>query len=171
LNQQPAIAGNNGPFRGFKFSLFDGGMHVPALMSWPGVIPKEQTIEELAMTADILPAICHAAGVNVPQDRTIDGRDILPVAASRSRSPHGAIFWANGGQSAVRRGKWKLVINGITYDRTPDGRKPLQGEDALFLSDLEKDPGESHNLRRQNPQLVDELATIAQKWRQEVQGN
>lgn len=123
------------------------------------------------MTADILPAICHAAGVEVPQDRIIDGRNALPMATSRAKSPHGPIFWANGEQLAVRRGQWKLVIDGITYDRTPDARKPLQGEDALFLSDLEKDPGESRNLRRQNPELVDELATIAHKWRQEVQGN
>jgi arylsulfatase A-like enzyme len=171
LNQQPATAGRNGVFRGFKFSCFDGGMHVPGLMSWPGVIPAGQVTPEIAITADILPTVCHVAGVDVPQDRTIDGRNILPVASSRAGSPHGPIFWAEDEQLAVRRGPWKLVINGVPYDRTPAGRKPLQGEDALFLSNLESDPGETANLRRTHPQIVDDLATAAHKWRQEVEKN
>jgi len=171
LNQQPATGGRNGIFRGFKFSCFDGGMHVPALMNWPGVIPAGQVIRELAITADILPTVCHVAGVEVPRDRTIDGRNILPVASSHGKSPHEEIFWANGEQLAVRRGKWKLVINGITYDRTPEGHTPLAGDDALFLSDLEKDPGETTNLRHEQPQVVDDLATAAHQWRREVEKN
>jgi|YelNatPaOPRAMG01_1025707.scaffolds.fasta_scaffold01069_4 arylsulfatase A-like enzyme len=171
LNQKPASAGRNGVFRGYKFSLFDGGMHVPGIMSWPAVIPKEQIIRELVMTVDVLPTVCHVAGVPVPADRTIDGRNVLAVAASRAASPHGEIFWANGKQLAVRRGKWKLVINGIPYDGTEEGRKPLTGEDALFLSDLETDPGERTNLRRKHPELVDELSTAAHKWREEVERN
>ncbi len=169
LNQQPATAGSNRPFRGHKFSVFDGGMHVPGMASWPGVIPAGQVIHEVVMTADILPTVCGVAGVPVPSDRTIDGRDMLPVAASRAKSPHGAVFWANGEQLAVRRGKWKLVVNGITYYGTPEGKKPLQGDDALFLSDLEADPGESRNLRHQHPDLVDELAGQVHRWRAEVE--
>ncbi len=168
LNQRPATAGSNAPFRGYKFSVFDGGMHVPAMLSWPGVIPARQTIREVAMTADLLPTICGAAGVPVPSDRTIDGRDILPVASSGAKSPHGAICWSEGGQLAVRRGPWKLVINGVVWDGTEIGRKPLTGDDALFLSNLEDDPGESRNLRREHPELVDELATLAHRWREEL---
>lgn len=169
VNQQPALAGRNGAFRGFKFSLFDGGMHVPGIVSWPGVVPKGQTLDELVMTADILPTAAQIAGAPLPQDRIIDGRDMLSVAASRAKSPHPEIFWANGNQLAVRRGKWKLVIDGIEYGRTPESKKPLTGEDALFLSDLEKDPGEKTNLRRQYPTIVDELATIAHNWRGKVE--
>ncbi len=168
LGQKTATAGSNAPFRGHKFSVFDGGMHVPGIMSWPGTIPKGQTIRELVMTADILPTACAAAGVDPPRDRTIDGRNILNVAASGANSPHEILFWANGKQLAVRRGRWKLVMDGITYDGTPDGRQPLQGDDALFLSDLENDPGETTNLRHQNSDLVDELSTLARRWRDEV---
>lgn len=171
LNQQPAAGGRNGIFRGFKFSCFDGGMHVPGMMSWPGVIPAGQAIREIAITADILPTVCHVAGVESPRDRTIDGRNILPVAISRAKSPHSEIFWSNGEQLAVRRGQWKLVINGITYDRTPEGHRPLEGNDAVFLSNLEKDPGETTNLRHQQPQTTDELSTAAHKWRQDVEQN
>jgi arylsulfatase A-like enzyme len=169
LGGKPATAGSNGIFRGFKFSLFDGGMHVPCAMSWPGVIPPGQTIDDLLMTADILPTICGVAGVPVPQDRIIDGKDVLPVAMKRAKSPHGEIYWANGGQLAVRRGDWKLVIDGITYGRSEQDKKPLTGDDALFLSNLKDDPGETTNLRHQHPDLVDELSSLVHKWRKEVE--
>lgn len=165
LHQAPATAGRNGVFRGFKFSLFDGGMHVPGLMSWPGVIPKEQVSREVVMSADILPTICEAAGIGPPRDRIVDGRSILPLAVRGASSPHPEVYWANGNQLAVRRGKWKLVLNGIVYGRSPEEKAPLTGDDALFLSDLEADPGETRNLRHQYPQIADELSTLAQVWR------
>jgi arylsulfatase A-like enzyme len=165
LNGQPATAGSNQPYRGYKFSVFDGGMHVPALVSWPDAIPKGRTISEVAMTMDILPTVCRAAGADLPAGYTVDGTDMLPLARSGARTPHEAIFWAEGKQTAVRRGNWKLVMNGITYDGTPGGRTPLAGDDALWLSDLEADPAESRNLRRLHPQMVDELATLVHNWR------
>ena len=60
------------------------------------------------------------------------------------------------------------MINGFTAENWPQGNKPLQGDDSMFLSDLETDPGESRNLRRQRPEIVDELATMAYKWREQV---
>jgi arylsulfatase A-like enzyme len=163
LKQDWATAGRNGVFRGFKFSLFDGGMHVPAVMSWPSVIPAGQNVREVVMSMDILPTVCAAAGAAPPQGYAVDGADILAVAARQAKSPHEAVFWSSGEQLAVRRGKWKLVLNGRTYDRSPEGAKPLPGEDAVFLSDLEADPGETRNLRRENPALVDELTTLLKR--------
>lgn len=168
LNQKPATAGDNSPYRGFKFSLFDGGMHVPGIMSWPGKIPAGQVIPEVAMTMDITATISMAAGAAPPAGYRLDGSDILPVAMGKARSPHQAIFWEQGKQYAVRKGNWKLVINGILYDRSPEGRKPLEGEDAVFLSDLDADPAESINLRRKHPAVVDELTTLLDGWRKEV---
>jgi arylsulfatase A-like enzyme len=164
LNQQPARAGSNGVLRGNKFSLFDGGMHVPAIMSWPGRIPPRQTIAEIGMAMDILPTLCNLANVKLPADRVIDGHDMLKMATAGGKSPHDAVFWSSGGQLAALRGKWKLVQNGKLFDGTPHGGESLQGEDALFLSNLEKDPGETKNLRRQYPLIVDELATMTGKW-------
>jgi hypothetical protein len=60
------------------------------------------------------------------------------------------------------------VVNGATYDRTPGGGQPLTGEDAVFLSDLEKDRGETTNLRRRHPQVADELMTLLAKWKKDV---
>jgi arylsulfatase A-like enzyme len=168
LNQKPPVAGNNAPFRGYKFSAFDGGMHVPMVMSWPGTIPKGQVLRQIGNHVDLLPTICTAAGAPIPTDRTMDGSNALPMAAAAGRSTHDAIFWSSDGQLAVRRGSWKLVKDGKTFDGTPQGPKPLEGDDALFLSNVEQDPGESKNLRHQNPAMVDELLTLAEKWLEDV---
>ena len=164
LDQKSATAGNNAPFRGNKFSAFDGGMHVPMVMSWPGVIPKGQVLQQVGSHLDLLPTIAKAAGVAAPNDRTLDGFDALPMAVAQAKSTHEAIFWSSGGQLAVRRGNWKLVKDGKTFDGTADGNKALTGDDALFLSNLDDDPGESKNLRHQYPAVADELDTLMAEW-------
>jgi arylsulfatase A-like enzyme len=161
LNQNFATAGDNGVFRGFKFSLFDGGMHVPALMNWPARLRGGVRSRKVVMSMDILPTVCRAIGATASD---MDGRDIMDVAAGGAGSPHQAIFWTQGGQLAVRRGEWKLVMGGKVFDRSPDGAKPLPGDDEIFLSNLESDPGETKNLRRLHPNLVDELSTLASRW-------
>lgn len=169
LDAQPATAGKNAPYRGYKFSLFDGGMHVPGMVSWPGRLPAGKVSNEIVMSMDVLPTITGAAGASIPAGHAIDGRDILPIVSSGGKSPHEAIYWMQQGQLAVRRGKWKLVENGFTAERWPEGQKRLSGDDALFLSDLEADPGESKNLRRTHPNVADELATMAHKWKAEME--
>jgi arylsulfatase A-like enzyme len=168
LNNQPATAGRDTPFRGFKFSTFDGGMHVPALVNWPGHIPSGETNHQILMTADIFPTACHLADVPLPSDRTIDGRNLWPVLTAGASSPHEYVAWAEGPQLAIRQGKWKLVLNGVTHDGTADGNKPLTGDDAVFLSNVEEDPGESHNLRRQYSAVTDQLQTLVETWRKSV---
>ncbi len=118
--------------------------------------------------AAMLAALGLAPGAAMPADRTIDGRDALPTAASRARSPHEALFWSSQGQLAVRRGKWKLVKDGFLATGGPDGNKKLEGDDALFLSNLEEDPGESRNRRHEQPAMADELASMAHHWLEEV---
>ena len=168
LNQQPAAAGDNAPFRGSKFSVFDGGMHVPMIMNWPGTIPKGLVVKHTGSHLDLLPTICKAAGIAVPADRTIDGADALGMAVGQAGGTHDAIYWSAQGQLGVRRGNWKLVKDGRLYDGTPAGNRPLTGDDALFLSNLDEDPGESINLRHKYPRMVDELATMAQHWLEDV---
>ena len=168
LNQQPATAGRNTPFRGYKFSTFDGGMHVPGLMYWPGKVPAGKVVHEIAMTADIFPTACRRAGVPLP-NRTLDGRDLWAVATQGAKSPHDFVAWSEGPQLAIRRGAWKLVLNGVTHDGTPAGNQPLTGDDAVFLSNLEEDPGESRNLRHDHPEIADELQTLVHQWRQDVE--
>ena len=68
----------------------------------------------------------------------------------------------------MRRGQWKLVQNGKTFDGTAQGGKPLAGDDALFLSNLEEDPGESRNLRHARANVADELQTMIGQWLEAV---
>ena len=164
LNQKTATAGSNGRLRGYKFSLFDGGMRMPAIMSWPGVIPGGQTIHDIGMHMDILPTFAAAAGASPPGDRTIDGKDVLAMAKGEAKSPHKAIFWSSGGQLAARRDYWKLVIDGKTFDGTPQGREALKGEDSRFLSNLDDDIGEKRNRRGENEGLVRDLETETRDW-------
>ena len=95
----------------------------------------------------------------MPANRTIDGFDAL----SPTYKGHDAVYWSIGGQLAVRRGDWKLVKDGKTHDGTPQGDKPLTGDDAVFFSNLAEDPGEATNLRHRNPKLTDDLLSQAQK--------
>ncbi len=163
LNGNFATAGSNGIFKGFKFSLFDGGMHVPGFVSWPAHIRRGSWTNQLAMSMDILPTICRATGAALPP--RVDGSDILDTILKGAPSPHKALYWSQNGQLATRRGPWKLVVNGRLYDRRPDGNKPLEGEDAIWLSNLDDDPGETRNLRRTHANLVDELLTDLYRWR------
>ena len=169
LNQQPATAGKNGVFRGYKFSTFDGGMHVPGLVCWPGRIPAGKTVSEVVMTADIFPTLCRIAGAALPADRTLDGRDMWPILTEGAATRHEYVAWAEGPQLAIRKGDWKLVLNGVVHDGTPAGNKPLTGDDAVFLSHLASDPGEKINVRRQHPEIVDNLQTLVQQWRKDVE--
>src|SRR5262249_11536652 len=130
-------------------------------------IPSGQQIREVVMSMDILPTICKAAGASLPASYSVDGSDILSVAASQAKSPHAAIFWAQNGQLATRRGKWKLVLNGVLYDRMPPGGK-MTGDDAIFLSDLEQDPGETTNLRHKHPEIVDQLSSSLHRWYEDL---
>lgn len=163
LDGKFATAGDNGVFKGFKFSLFDGGMHVPGFVNWPARIQRGAWTDRLAMSMDILPTVCRATGATVPA--LVDGSDILDTIVEGAPSPHKSLYWSQGGQLATRRGSWKLVVNGALHDRRADGGKPLSGEDSIWLSNLDEDPGETRNLRRVNASLVDELLTDLYRWR------
>jgi arylsulfatase A-like enzyme len=168
-NRQPGKGGVNLPHRGAKFSLFDGGIRVPAAMSWPARIPPRQVVKEMVMSADLFPTFTAAAGGALPADRTIDGRDILPVVANRAATPHKEMFWGGpSGQAAVRRGKWKYIRNPIEADGTDRGMKPLGGEDTQYLADLSEDPGEAKNLKRVMPDLANELDRSVGAWLEDV---
>lgn len=165
LSQEYATAGRNEPFRGFKFSLFDGGVHVPGFIHWPARFRQAIEVRANVQSMDILPTALEGAGLTVPTG--MDGASLMPLLDG-GKAPHDALFWNQGGQTAVRRGAWKLVLNGALYDRRPEGGKPLTGDDAVWLSNLDEDSGESSNQRRLHANLVDELTTLATRWRESL---
>jgi len=169
LDQKPPETGSNLPYRGFKFSLFDGGMHVPMIVKWPGRVPAGAVNHSIGAHMDLLPTIASACRTMPPAE--VDGLNMLPsmtqAGRSLSRTVKDSIFWQSGKQMAVREGPWKLVVNGFNAEGGGETRQPIQGEDSVFLSNLDNDPGESINLRRRHGDVVDRLLTALQKWSQE----
>jgi arylsulfatase A-like enzyme len=154
---RPYPGGTPGPLRGHKFSLFEGGIRMPTIMSWPGHIPAGQTIREVGATMDVFPTFLRAAGGD-PAEYTLDGADVLPMVTAGATSPHDCVFWEMNKQTAVRQGRWKLVLNGQLVEGLPP-------EDAVYLSDLEADPGETTNLAATQPQIAAKLQAAAEQWR------
>ena len=155
--------GSAGPYRGSKFSLFEGGVRVPAIAVLPGVIPADETRDQLATSLDLLPTIADLTGASLPSE-PIDGRSLKAVLNDAAApSPHDVFHWQVGEQWAVREGRWKLVVNGRDTDRTP-----LKGADRVFLSDLDEDPGESQNLAAENSEVVERLTALHEEWAEDV---
>ena len=156
--------GSAGPYRGHKFTLWEGGIRVPCIISWPGQIPQNQVRDQIAISTDWLPTIANYCGVKLP-DRKIDGKNIAPIIDSgKAVSPHEVLHWQHSKQWAVRKDQWKLVVNGPAS--THHGKKILQ--EKIFLTHLEQDPGESNNLAQQNPDMVKRLTQLHNKWTIEV---
>ena len=153
----PYYGGTTGKLKGHKFSLYDGGIRVPGILSWPGTVPGGQVLDTPAAAMDIFPTLLNAAGGD-PSEYELDGVDILPHLAEGRPLPERDLFWEMEGQTAVRRGNWKLVLNG----RLVEGAPP---EDAVHLADLEADMAERTNLRDQHPGIVADLQHAAESWR------
>jgi arylsulfatase A-like enzyme len=145
---------NNGVLRDYKQTVYEGGIRVPFIVSWPGNLPKAAVCSEPVISTDIMPTILAAAGVNLPGDRVYDGKDMLAALRGEAQEPlHKALFWYDGSQQwAVRAGKWKL----------------LSRKGSLELYDLEADISEQHNLAAQRPGVVEELEGIYAQWRSQM---
>ncbi len=155
--EDPYYGGTVGQLKGHKFSLYEGGIRVPGILSWPARIPAGQVIDEPAMAVDIFPTLIQVAGGN-QEAYTLDGYDILPMVTAHAPSPHSAIFWEMGEQTAVRQGPWKLVLDGQLEEGAPVA-------DAVHLSNLDDDMGERINLKDAYPELTAELTQQANAWR------
>jgi uncharacterized sulfatase len=105
------FGGSCGNLRGMKGSSYEGGYRVPLIARWPGKIPPGRVSHEPAVTMDIFATVLKAANIDPPKDRTIDGRDIMPLLTSDAKSPHHAILGAQGPRLAtVRDVRWKLHV-------------------------------------------------------------
>lgn len=147
---------SNAPLRGGKGQANEGGVRVPFIVRWPGQIPKGQETSEVASVMDMFPTFSHLAGVEMPDDRVIDGEDIFSLMQCQrgAVSPHENIFiYVDKDLRAVRHGKWKLNV----HNR------------ALY--NLEADIGEQNNLYSQYPDIVAELTDYINEAIQDIGDN
>lgn len=164
--------GKNLPYRGFKSSLYEGGIRSPACASWPGHIKPGAVIREPMHIVDLFPTFVKLGGGSLDQKFPLDGRDILPVLTEGKPSPHEEILLnSTPRDGALRRGDWKLVINGKddmaesrdleTGERLKKGkaavRKAADSGNKVELFNLREDSGETKDLAAQKPDLVRQL--------------
>ncbi len=155
--RDPFPGGSSGGLKGNKFSLYEGGIRVPGLLSWPNRIKAGQIIDQPAIAMDAFPMFLRAAGGD-PDRYDLDGTDLMPAVAGGAAWPQRPLFWEYGEQTAVREGNWKLVLNGRILNASDQA-------DAVHLSDLAADPGETRNLAAAQPEVAVRLRQAAEAWR------
>lgn len=145
---------SNAPLRDGGVTLWEGGIRVPCIVRWTGTLPPGTTCREPLLSCDVFTTAVRLAGGRLPEDRVIDGRDMLPTLAGDAPSPHQCLFFQYQGYSAVRCGRYKLL------QTEPGGR--------WSLFDLQRDVGERHDLADSRPQLVARLRRAFEQWKLEV---
>ena len=156
--------GSAGPYRGAKFSLFEGGIRIPSIAALPGVIPEGETRGQFATSMDWLPTIAELAGAKLPAGHKIDGKSLMPILRDAdAKTQHERFFWQLGDQWAVREGDWKLVVNANDTDRSK-----VQADEQVFLSNLAEDVSERNNQASKNPAIVERLTKLHEAWAAEV---
>jgi len=152
---RPYRGGSNAPYRGYKGGLFEGGIRMPALLSWPGVVPAGSTHDHPGQTVDITPTFLEWAGAPLPAGR--DGQSAVARLTRNQPESQREFFWEYQGQLAMRRGDWKLML----------GPKQGLGEDAVapkWLSNLKEDPAESRNWLAAMPAIAGEMEIKLRAW-------
>jgi arylsulfatase A-like enzyme len=157
--------GNAGPYRGAKFSLFEGGIRVPCIASWPGTIPEGEVRSQAVTSMDWFPTLGEICGARLP-NRKLDGQSIASILKS-SDAPalHEVLHWQLEKQWAVRKGDWKLVVNGRDAVLT----NQLAEADRILLSNLTLNPSETHNLAQIHPEKVNELTRLHDDWAADIE--
>lgn len=147
---------SNTPFREHKHWVHEGGISTPFIAHWPKVIKqKGKLTEQVGHVIDIMATCCDVAGAKYPssyQSREIpplEGKSLLPIFEGKKRAGHKAIFWEHEGNSAVRKGKWKLV-------------RKFGGDWELY--DIEKDRTELKNAAGNNADIAKELMLLYDRW-------
>ncbi|WP_276347882.1 sulfatase [Daejeonella sp. JGW-45] len=171
-------AGSSGGFREGKGNSFEGGQRVPCIVRWPEVVPAGRVSNKLLSTIDILPTVASICGARQPAKK-IDGIEWTALLkGDDSQTPRNQFlyYYRRNNLEAVREGNWKLVFAhpGRTYEGFLPGTNGQPGEvnenkdfpDALY--NLERDPGERYDVRKQFPEIVASLEKIAEAARTDL---
>jgi len=144
--------GSNGALAGYKGSLWEGGQRVPAVAYWPGRIKAGTTTDETVLGMDLFATMMSIAGAKPPASLKLDGVDLLPMLTKGAALPKRTLFWRYRKQKAVRKGPWKLLVQG--------------SQSKLY--NLDEDLGEKDNLALARPDMVKVLEDELAAWEQEV---
>lgn len=140
------------PFSGQKGELLEGGIRVPAIVRWPGVVPPKRVTHQMAITMDWTATILAAAETSAAQGYPLDGNDLLPVIKGASAAHDRTFFWRMSSQDAMREGKWKYYREGTV-------RK---------LFDLTVDEREQADFSGKHPEIIQRLINDFEKWNEQM---
>jgi arylsulfatase A-like enzyme len=145
---------SSGLLRGLKRDLYEGGIRVPFITRWPGVILPNTVNDHVLAFWDVLPTFAEVAGLTLP--KKIDGISFLPVLKGKKQKEHEYLFWDYGHvrktyKAALRMGYWKGVF---------ETGRPVE------LYHLEKDPAETNNLAKDHPEIVQKIKSLIDEARE-----
>jgi arylsulfatase A-like enzyme len=160
----PGIVTDNGPLRGGKGSIFEGGVRLCAFACWPGHIPAGKVVDQPVHMIDWYPTLVNLAGGSLKQSRSLDGKDIWPVLVDGAKSPHDAILLSgtSPGEAAVRAGDWKLLY-GKKAGKGSKQKGANSSHEECELFNLASDIGEKKNLAASNPDKLAEMKAILRR--------
>lgn len=156
--------GNTGKWRGAKASLFEGGIRVPSILSFPGRLPQGESRGQAISNMDFFPTILELCGVD-PPSYEIDGRSLAGVLRSGdSPSPHKTFHWMWQQQWAVREGDWKLIGNGRDTTGLQSEHAPRKEMGEFYLANLADEAPEAVNHAADRPEVVARLKGLHEDW-------
>ncbi len=144
---------DNGPLRGGKARMFEGGVRVPCIVRWPGKIPAGTVCDEFLTSLEIFPMVLGAAGVGHPEGVTLDGFDMMDVLVGNTQSKRTEMFWERRSDRAARVGKWKWVESAA----------------GGGLFDLDADIGETTDLSQQKPEVLEMVRERFAAWKRTME--
>ena len=147
---------SSAPFFGRKWTVFEGGIRVPAIVRWPNRIPAGSVSNQVGITMDLTASILAVTGALVPAEAQLEGVDLFPVWQGRAPQFERTLFWRSGTgpakQTAVRRGDWKLIVDGP----------------HTYVFNLRTDLSERNDLARWRQDVAQELHPLLAAWERSV---
>ena len=147
---------SNAPFFGRKWTVFEGGIRVPAIVRWPERIPAGSVSDQVGITMDLTASILAVTGAAVPVEAQLEGMNLFPVWEGRAPELERTLFWRSGAgpakQTAVRRGDWKVIVDGP----------------HTYVFDLRTDLSERNDLAKWRQDIAQELYPLLAAWEASV---
>ncbi|HEX2458673.1 MAG TPA: sulfatase-like hydrolase/transferase [Vicinamibacterales bacterium] len=147
---------SNAPLFNRKLTVWEGGIRVPALIRWPGRIPAGKVSDQVGITMDLTASILAATGTAVPVEARLEGTNLLPILEGRVPEVERTLFWrtttGNRSQKAVRRGDWKVVIDGT----------------HTFVFNVRTDISERQDLASRRQDIAQKLQPLLAEWERDV---
>ncbi len=178
----PWYNGSPAGLRGRKGQSYEGGHRVPLIARWPGQIPAGATCRESAMNIDLFPTLLPLAGLQLPSDRAVDGKNIIGLMTGRAtQTPHDVLYFYHSEElEGIRVGSWKYYrsINHYVFPRPIDKRTTVLGSQDRGnlgtwpnLYDLATDPTEAYDLASGHPDVVARMERLMADWESRVKVN